>query len=352
MLSCSTILTQVATYPTVAIVILNWNGRDFLCRFLPSVLRTTYSQARVIVADNASSDDSLSILEREFPSVERIVLPENYGFARGYNEALKQVSADFYVLLNSDVEVTPSWLEPMVELFASNQRIAVCAPKLRAVHQPTHFEYAGASGGWIDHYGYPFARGRVFDGVEEDRGQYDDAVPVFWATGAALMVRASVYQDLSGLDPYFFAHQEEIDFCWRAQRAGWLVYVCPQSTVYHVGGGALPKHSARKTYLNFRNNLIMLAKNLPAGAWRSLYVKRIVLDKLAFVKELVGWRGDHAWAIVRAHIDFWKWSQTARKNTNNDGSRGWPAYGVLHGSLVWRYFVKKQRHFSEIVGGK
>ena len=343
---------QLVTYPTVAIVILNWNGRDFLRRFLPSVLRTTYSHCRIVVADNASTDDSLQVLEQEFPTVERLVLLENYGFARGYNEAMRQVKADYYVLLNSDVEVTPGWIEPMVELLESNQRIAVCAPKLHAVHQPTHFEYAGGSGGWIDAYGYPFARGRVFDVVEEDSGQYDDAVPVWWATGAALMVRADLYHALGGLDSYFFAHQEEIDFCWRVQRAGWMVYVCPASLVYHVGGGALPKHNAHKTFLNFRNNLIMLAKNLPAGTWRRLYLNRLVLDKLAFLKELAGLRFDHAWAIVRAHAGLWRWYRTVRKTETDTHPRGWPAAGVLHGSLVWRHFVKKQRHFSEIVGGK
>lgn len=345
-------LKQTATYPTVAIVILNWNGRDFLRRFLPSVLCTTYSHYRIVVADNASTDDSLQVVAQEFPTVERLVLPENYGFARGYNEALQRVKADYYVLLNSDVEVTAGWLEPMVDLMESNQRVAVCAPKLHAVHQPTHFEYAGASGGWMDQYGYPFARGRVFDVVEEDHGQYDDAVPVFWATGAAFMVRASVYHQLGGLDPYFFAHQEEIDFCWRVHRAGWEVYVCPASLVYHVGGGALPKQSAQKTYLNFRNNLIMLAKNLPAGTWRWLYAKRLVLDMLAFVKESIGGRFDHARAIARAHKGMWNWYCQVRKKELDTHPRGWPVVGVLRGSLVWYYFVKKRRHFSEIVGGK
>ena len=232
---------------------------------MPSVLATSYSHHTVVVADNGSTDDSVSWLRQTYPSVRIIVLPQNGGFAKGYNDALKQVVADYYVLLNSDVEVQPGWVTPVVALMEADSRIAACQPKILMESRRTVFEYAGAAGGWLDYLGYPFARGRVFDECETDNGQYDDAVPVFWASGAAMFVRAGVYHDCGGLDEYFFAHMEEIDLCWRMQLAGHTIMVCPSAVVYHVGGGTLPKGNARKVYLNFRNNLIMLAKNLPAG---------------------------------------------------------------------------------------
>ena len=252
--------------PTIAIVILNWNGRKYLEQFLPSVLASTYAGKEIIVADNASTDDSIAFLSGYYPQVRVITLDRNYGFAGGYNQALKQVDSDYYVLLNSDVEVEPGWIEPILELMESDHSIGVCQPKIKMFANRELFEYAGAAGGWLDFLGYPFARGRVFDVCEQDRGQYDAAGPVFWASGAAMFVRAALYHRLGGLDGYFFAHQEEIDFCWRLQLADYKVYTCPQSVVYHVGGGTLPKGNERKVFLNFRNNLIMLAKNLPAGA--------------------------------------------------------------------------------------
>jgi GT2 family glycosyltransferase len=228
--------------PKIAIVILNWNGSKYLQQFLPSVLGSTYPNKEIIVADNASTDDSMAMMGQVFPYLGVIPLDRNFGFATtGYNLALKQVQADYYLLLNSDVEVSPGGLEPMVELMENNKTIGACQPKLHAYTDRSSFEYAGAAGGWLDFLGYPFARGRIFDFCEKDHGQYDDESPVFWASGAALMVRAGLYHDIGGMDGYFFAHQEEIDFCWRLQLAGHAVFVCPRSVVYHLGGGTLPR---------------------------------------------------------------------------------------------------------------
>jgi GT2 family glycosyltransferase len=247
-----------------AVVILNWNGRNFLETFLPSVLEYSARCADVIVADNASTDDSVAFLQEHYPQIRIIEHPKNGGFSKGYNDALKQIDAEYYILLNSDVEVTPNWITPVIEMMDADPSIAACQPKLRSFEDRSQFEYAGAAGGFIDAYGYPFCRGRIFDVLEEDRGQYDDACEVFWATGACLFVRADLYHALGGLDEDFFAHMEEIDFCWRLKNNGHKVMYCPDSTVYHVGGGALPKSSPRKTYLNFRNNLALLVKNLPS----------------------------------------------------------------------------------------
>ncbi len=241
--------------PHVAVVILNWNGRKFLEQFLPSVLASTYTDYSVIVADNGSTDDSIAFLAANFPQVRIINNGQNFGFAKGYNEALKLVESEYYILLNSDVEVSPGWIEPMVSLLENDAQMAACQPKILSYHNKTMFEYAGAAGGWLDKYGYPFAKGRVFDICEEDKGQYDQVEPIFWASGAALFVRSTVYHQMKGFDEYFFAHQEEIDLCWRIQLAGYTVFSCPSSVVYHVGGGTLPKGNSLKTFLNFRNNL-------------------------------------------------------------------------------------------------
>ncbi|MFZ9718824.1 MAG: glycosyltransferase family 2 protein, partial [Chitinophagaceae bacterium] len=249
--------------PSVAVVILNWNGKQFLEQFLPGLLASNYNNLRVMVADNASTDDSVSFLLQHYPTVELLRCQQNLGFAGGYNYFLNQVQTDYYVLLNSDVEVTPEWITPVISLMESDQRIAACQPKILSWHQRDHFEYAGAAGGWIDRLGYPFARGRVFDHLEMDTGQYNQPMPVFWATGAAMFVRADAFHAAGGFDEAFFAHQEEIDLCWRLQRMGYRIYACPASVVYHVGGGALPTGSAQKVFLNYRNNLMMLVKNMP-----------------------------------------------------------------------------------------
>jgi GT2 family glycosyltransferase len=339
--------------PSVAVVILNWNGQHFLENFLPFVLVSTHKNIQIIVADNASTDDSITFLQQHFPSVQIIINETNQGFAKGYNTALKKVIADYFVLLNSDVEVTPGWIEPIIQLMENDTNIAACQPKILDYKNKTHFEYAGASGGFIDTLGYPFARGRVLENVEEDKGQYNDTIPCFWATGAAMFVRASVYNTLGGLDEYFFAHQEEIDLCWRMQLSGHKVYVQPASVVYHVGGGTLPKGNSKKTYLNFRNNLIMLWKNTPS---KSLLLKlpiRFSLDAVAAYKGLFSGDVGYFFAVAKAHLHFGKWllidrkkSLFVRQSTNKN------LYGFYPKSMLWQYYVKKKRMFSEIVSRK
>ena len=338
--------------PTVAIVILNWNGQHFLEKFLPSVIASTYTNKRIIVADNASNDNSIVFLQQYYPQVEIINNSGNLGFAKGYNTALQQVEADYYVLLNSDVEVTPRWMEPVIELMESNAAIGACQPKLLNYAAKQLFEYAGASGGWLDKFGYPFARGRVFEAVEEDNGQYNQPQPCFWASGAALFVRADMYHVLGGLDEYFFAHQEEIDFCWRLQLAGYKVYVQPASVVYHVGGGTLPKGNHRKDFLNFRNNLVMLAKNysLAAALWKIPF--RILLDVIAAYKELFTGKSGVYFAIAKAHFYFIKWLLLDKKQSVFPISKKGKVNGWYNGSIVWQYFIKKKTRFSEIISNK
>ena len=338
--------------PSVAIVILNWNGRNFLEKFLPSVLASTYLHKRIIVADNASTDDSLIFLQTNFPQVEIIKLPKNEGFAKGYNDALQQVSSDYYVLLNSDVSVTPGWIEPVVELMEKNLGIGTCQPKILSYANPQYFEYAGACGGWLDCLGYPFARGRVFNEVEKDLGQYDEAQACFWSTGAAMFVRAEMYHVLGGLDEYFFAHQEEVDFCWRMQLAGYKVYVEPASVVYHVGGGTLPTGSTQKVFLNFRNNLVMLAKNSPLSSSLYKIPCRLLLDAVAAYKELFAGNGKSFLAIAKAHVYFFKWILLDRRQAVFPISKNGRVAGWYAGSIVWQYFVKKKLRFSEIINNK
>jgi GT2 family glycosyltransferase len=335
--------------PLVSIVILNWNGRKYLEQFLPSVLASTYSNFNVVVADNASTDDSIPFLQSYYPLVRVIPLKRNFGFSQGYNEALKMVEADYYVLLNSDVEVAPSWIEPVIELMERDRQVGACQPKLLQYHNRGSFEYSGASGGWIDLLGYPFARGRIFDNCEVDNGQYDAVEPVFWSSGAAMFVRAELYHRLGGLDEYFFAHQEEIDFCWRLQRAGFTVYCCPQSVVFHVGGGTLPKGNSRKVFLNFRNNLIMMAKNMRMGEAVWKIPLRLLLDVVSAVKSLVAGEGRYFTAVFRAHLAFFRWCVLVRRKRDHVPRRGDELKGYLTKSVVWAHFVKGRRVFSEIV---
>jgi len=338
--------------PSVAIVILNWNGKQYLEQFLPSVLATSYPNCRIIVADNGSTDGSVSFLQQHFSSVEVIELRVNHGFAKGYNEALKQVKSDYYVLLNSDVEVTPGWLEPMIALLQREENFAACQPKILAYKNKQLFEYAGAGGGWLDAYGYPFARGRVFDICEEDTGQYDATEEVFWASGAALVIKSHVYHQLNGFDEYFFAHQEEIDLCWRLQLAGYKIFCCPQSVVYHVGGGTLPRGNSRKTFLNFRNNQVMLWKNLP---WREKWWKvpyRQALDQVSALKGLVAGDGGYFIAIMKAHLVFTYWLFFRQRMPGPKVKKLCSLSGVYNRNIVWQHFVKKKTKFSEITGKK
>lgn len=338
--------------PSIAVVILNWNGRQHLENFLPSVLAHRCAGMELVVADNASSDDSVAWLLANHPTVRILELPKNYGFARGYNEALKLVQADYYVLLNSDVEVSAGWIDPLLALMEANPQLGACQPKIRMYHKKDSFEYAGAAGGWLDSLGYPFARGRIFDYCEMDEGQYDDTTDVFWASGAALFVRASVYHQLGGLDEFFFAHQEEIDFCWRMQLAGYGVKICPASVVYHVGGGTLPKGNEWKVFLNFRNNLIMLAKNLPwyESIWKIPF--RFLLDAISAWKSLFEGQGIYFKAILEAHIGFIGWLLFRRRRSVFPISKKGKVKGWFNGSVVWAHFVCGKKHFSEIVGGK
>jgi GT2 family glycosyltransferase len=290
----------------IAVVILNYNGKAFLEKFLPGVIEFSSKEAEIWVADNNSLDGSVDILCEKFPSVKLIENKYNGGFATGYNLALKQIKADYYILLNSDIEVTQNWINPVIELMESDEKIAVCQPKILSYYQQDEFEYAGASGGFIDRFGYPFCRGRVFQSIEKDEGQYNEPIEVFWATGACLFVKAKIYHDAGGLDDDFFAHMEEIDLCWRLKNEGYRIMVCPASKVYHVGGGTLPKHSALKTYLNFRNNFSLLYKNLPSKYLKRIFLIRFMLDGVAAFKFLLEGGFNDFVAVIEAHVYFYK----------------------------------------------
>ncbi|MCU7613819.1 glycosyltransferase family 2 protein [Chryseobacterium sp. GMJ5] len=288
----------------LAIVILNWNGKSWLEKFLPSV--TDYSQsAEVYVIDNLSTDDSVSFLQLNFPDVNIIKNNKNYGFAGGYNEGLKKIDAEYYCLLNSDVEVTDGWIEPILHLFEKDPEIAAIQPKIRSYSNKKYFEFAGAAGGLIDNLGYPYCRGRIFDNTEEDNGQYDDETEVFWASGCCLFIRSRDFWNQDGFDARFFAHQEEIDLCWRLKNSGRKIYYTGKSTVYHVGGGTLNKQSPQKTYLNIRNNLLMLLKNLPFSSIFWVIIARMILDGLAAFYFAYKYGFSHFWAVLRAHYGFY-----------------------------------------------
>ena len=342
----------MAVSPSVAIVILNWNGKHYLQQFLPSVLATKYSNLKIIVADNHSADDSVKFLKNTYPQIQIIQLLKNFGFAKGYNEALKEVAADYYLLLNSDVEVTPGWIDPMIDLLEKDLDHAACQPKLLAFNNRKLFEYAGAAGGWLDAYGFSFARGRVFDICEEDEGQYDECSEVFWASGAALLIRSEVFHKMNGFDEYFFAHQEEIDLCWRMKLAGYKIYCCPQSVVYHVGGGTLPRGNSRKTFLNFRNNQIMLAKNLPRSEkwWKIPF--RMMLDYISAIKGLLSGDGGYFIAIFTAHLAFLNWLFLKKSKNRNPRRKLVQLRGLYKGNIAWQHFVKKKNRFSDIVAAE
>jgi GT2 family glycosyltransferase len=339
----------LSVLPSVAVVILNWNGRGFLEKFLPSVCQSTYGNLQLYVADNASTDDSVAFTSTHFPEVKIIRNPSNNGFAGGYNEALQHVQADIYVLLNQDVEVEPGWIEPVVAMMERQPGLVACQPKLRAYANPDEFEYAGAAGGWMDILGYTFCRGRILYTTEKDTGQYDDAQDIFWATGAALFIRSKCFHEVGGFDADFFAHMEEVDLCWRLQRAGYRIAYCPDSRVYHVGGGSLPQGNPRKLYLNFRNNLIMLWKNLhPADRWIIL-TQRFFLDLLAAVKSLVAGKPRDMAAIFRAYRDYLRWKR--QYNPSRDTlprKKLLQMKGVFHGIMIWRYYFLGRKKFSEL----
>lgn len=337
--------------PSVAIVILNWNGKHFLEKFLPFVVSTTGEGVSVWVADNASSDDSIPFLKQEYPSINLLQNPINEGFAKGYNTALKQIKADYYILLNSDVEVSPGWIEPAIQLLEKDDSIAAVQPKILQYATHNHFEYAGAAGGWIDALGYPFCMGRVFDYCEEDHGQFEQSLPIFWASGAAMFVRAKAFHEAGGFDPFFFAHQEEIDLCWRLQLAGYSIKSCPQSVVYHVGGGTLPKGNEKKVYLNFRNNLIMLSKNLPFTQKLWKIPLRIMLDAISAWKNIPQGEWQYFRAVFKAHLHWIKWTLFQKNESIFPKTKNNVLSGIYKGSIAWKHFVEGKKLFTEIVPG-
>ena len=335
--------------PKVAVVVLNYNGKKLLQQFLPSIVSNS-DGATIYVVDNASTDDSLSFLEKEFPQIKCIVLHENLGFAEGYNIGVKQIVADYFILINSDVEVTPNWIKPVIDLMETDKTIAACQPKILSFTNKDEFEYAGACGGFIDTYGYPFCRGRIFNTIEKDSGQYNDAAEIFWATGACMFVRAEVFNDLRGFDNKYFAHMEEIDLCWRMKNTGNKIMVVPSSVVYHLGGGTLNKLSPLKTYLNFRNNLLTLAKNYPNALWIFIVFIRLVLDGVAGLKFLTEGKPMHTLAVVRAHIAFYfylpralgkRFKMRSHKNYKPDYKQ------MYRRNMVVEYYLRKKLTFTQ-----
>lgn len=335
----------------ISVVILNWNGVGMLQKFLPKVVKYSASQdVEVCVADNGSTDESLTWLKIHCSDVRLIVLDQNYGFAEGYNRALQQVQAEYVVLLNSDVEVTPHWLEPLVEYMDAHPEVVACQPKIRSELQKTYFEYAGAAGGYLDKYGYPFCRGRVFETVEEDKGQYDTVQSVFWATGASLFIRLKDYQEVGGLDGRFFAHMEEVDLCWRLRSRGRQLVCIPDSVIYHVGGGTLNKENPRKAFLNFRNNLLMLYKNLPEKELRKVLFIRGILDWVAALVFLLKGERKTAAAVLRARKEF-KRIRSDFEDSRVENMRKMVIGNIperVNYSILWKYHAGGKKVFSSL----
>lgn len=327
----------------IAVVILNWNGIKLLEQFLPSVIQ--FSQdAAIYVADNASTDDSVNFVKQNFPTVKIIKNTGNHGFAKGYNDALKEVDAEIYALVNSDIEVTENWLKPIIETFDSEKNTAIIQPKILDFKNKEYFEYAGAAGGFIDKFGYPFCRGRIFDTIEKDNGQYNDNCEIFWASGACFFIRKKLYDELEGFDETFFAHQEEIDLCWRAQNDGHVIKYCHQSIVYHVGGATLQQGNPKKTYLNFRNSLLMMVKNLPKKGLFFVVFFRMILDGIAAVRFLLQGNFKHTLAILHAHFSFYCLSLLYLKKRKYFQMQ---RYYIVK-SIVFSYYIKKLTFFKEI----
>jgi len=332
------------TVAKLAIVILNWNGQRFLSQFLPALIKFSPDYSEIIIADNASTDNSVEFLKTHFSSLRIIQNSENGGFSKGYNNALKQVDAEYYCLLNSDVEVTGNWIEPIITLLDNHPDIAVVQPKLLSFANRHQFEYAGACGGFIDYLGYPFCRGRVFGSLENDTKQYENAIEVFWATGAALFVRSAVFHTLNGLDELFFAHMEEIDFCWRVKSLGYKVMVEPQSVIYHVGGGTLPKNSARKTYLNFRNNLFLLLKNIPKTKLLTVLLIRFPLDFIAAVFFLFQGHFKDTIAVFRAQLSFLRQYNKIKRKREHINEQVYKQ--TFQKSVVFEHYIRKKKQFD------
>ncbi|MBR0533517.1 MAG: glycosyltransferase family 2 protein [Bacteroidales bacterium] len=324
-----------------AIVILNWNGLHFLKRFLPVLEDCTPKENFfLVVADNGSIDGSVEWLKAEHPDVQLIEFDRNYGFTEGYNRAFREIEADYYILLNSDVEVTPGWAETLINFMEDNPDAGICQPKILSESARDTFEYAGACGGFIDHFGYPFCRGRILSNIEKDHGQYDEEEEIFWATGACMVVRSSLYHHLGGLDDLFFAHMEEIDFCWRAKLLGFQVWAVPQAKVYHVGGGTLPNNAPQKLYYNYRNNLLMLYKNLPGNVRWSIITTRKFLDFCSAMVYLVTFRWDSFKAVFRAHRDY---RRLKKVEDHSVFSEEFNDIGHLRGSILLKFFLSGKK---------
>lgn len=328
-----------------AIVILNWNGQKLLEEFLPSVINYSAEEAVIYVADNASTDNSVDFIRLHYPSVQIVENASNGGFAKGYNDALSQIDADIYCLLNSDIEVTPNWLSPILSVFKSEKNTAIIQPKLLDYKKKTHFEYAGAGGGFVDLLGYPYCKGRVFNQLETDQGQFNDTYPIFWASGACLCIRSEVYHLLEGFDEDYFAHQEEIDLCWRTQNLGYDIKYVGAATVYHVGGATLQESNPRKTYLNFRNSLLNIVKNVPKKWFLIVIFSRLILDGIAGLKFALELRPIHTWAIFKAHISFYKnFYRFLKKRKRLQKKSDY----YIHTSIVWQYFVLIRTKFKDL----
>lgn len=331
----------------IAVVILNWNGEKILEKFLPSVIKFSSDDADIIVIDNASTDQSVSFIKTNFPTVKIVQLKKNYGFAGGYNRGLQEINYEYYVLLNSDVEVTENWIKPAVQLLDSDNDIVACQPKIRAYSDKESFEYAGAAGGFMDKYGYPFCKGRVFNTLEKDENQYEHVDEIFWASGACLFIKSEAYHQVTGFDEFFFAHMEEIDLCWRLKNQGKKIMYTPHSTVYHLGGGTLSKISPRKTFLNFRNSLLTIHKNLPKKRRFKTIFFRLLLDGVVTFRFLLFGQIKHASAVFRAHLSFYKsMKQNKLKRTNSINENN---TGMINKVIVVEYFIKKHKWYHSIV---
>lgn len=331
--------------PNIAVIILNWNGEALLERYLPSVVSFS-GDADIYVADNASSDGSVALIKQHFPSVKLIQNSTNGGFSKGYNDALRQVQADVYCLLNSDVEVSPNWLDPVQKLLVAHPEAAIVQPKILDLLNKDTFEYAGAAGGFLDQLGYPFCRGRIFQALEKDHGQYDDVTEIFWATGACMFIRAEVFHELGGFDEAYFAHQEEIDLCWRARNRGYAVFYTGYSSVYHLGGSTLSNMNPKKTYLNFRNSLFSITKNLPGKRVFAIIFLRLLLDLVAGLRFIFQGRWRHCLAILRAHLSYYRnFYSMYQKRKNSTFVKKY--YKTT--SIVWSHYVNHVMRFNELI---
>jgi GT2 family glycosyltransferase len=335
----------------IAVVILNWNGINFLKKFLPTLIKySSLEGVKIFIADNGSQDDSVSFTKKNYPEINIIQFDKNYGFAEGYNKALYQIEAKYFVILNSDVEVTENWISPLIELMENDDNIAACMPKIKSYSNNNFFEYAGAAGGFIDKFGYPFCRGRILSNIEEDKGQYDDTKEIFWATGACMFVRANLYKRAGGFDGFFFAHMEEIDLCWRLKNMGYKIMYSPKSTIYHVGGGTLPNNNPHKLFLNYRNNLILLYKNLPSNKLFIILFLRLILDCFSATIYLLNFQFRYFFSVVKAHFSFLSslTKYRAKRLELLKFGKKFKHNEILNHSIVFDFFFKKMKKFSQL----